>query len=397
MKILVINCGSSSLKYQLLDMDTETVLAKGNYERIGQDNSFLTHKVNGEKYVLEHPVENHDGAISFMIEQLMHNDYGVIKSLDEISGIGHRVVHGGEKFNESVLIDDKVIKAIEDCIDLAPIHNPAGLTGISACKKCFPGKPNVAVFDTAFHQTIPEERYIYPIGYKYYKDYKIRKYGFHGTSHSFVSKRVAELVGRPLEELKTVVCHLGQGASLCAVKGGKSVDTSMGLTPLGGIAMCARSGDLDPSIVTYIMKKENLSPDEMEKILNKESGVLGISGISPDIRDVEEAQANGNEMAKLALDSYKYIIAQYIAKYAVSMGGIDVIAFTAGVGENQKNIRKGILDYLGFMGVKLDLEKNDTKSDEREISAPDSKIKVYIVPTDEELVIARDTKRLISK
>ena len=397
MKILVINCGSSSLKYQLLDMNTETVLAKGTYERIGEGNSFLTHKVNGEKYVLEHPVENHDEALSFMIEQLLHSEYGVIKSLDEIDGIGHRVVHGGEKFSESVLIDDEVVKAIEDCIDLAPIHNPAGLIGIAASKKAFPGKPNVAVFDTAFHQTIPKERYIYPIGYKYYEDYKIRKYGFHGTSHSFVSKRVAEITNRPLEELKTVVCHLGQGASLCAVKGGKSVDTSMGLTPLGGIAMCARSGDLDPSIVTYIMKKENLSPDEMEKILNKESGVLGISGISPDIRDVEQAESNGDERAHLALDAYKYIIAQYIAKYAVSMGGIDVIAFTAGVGENQKNIRKGIIDYLGFMGVELDEKKNDTKSDEREISTENSKIKVYIVPTNEELVIARDTQRIISK
>ena len=395
MKILVVNCGSSSLKYQLLDMDTETVLAKGNYERIGQNNSFLTHKVNGEKYVLENPVSNHDDAINFMIEQLLSSEYGVIKSLDEIDGIGHRVVHGGEKFNKSVLIDDEVIKAIEDCIDLAPIHNPAGLTGIAACKKAFPGKPNVAVFDTAFHQTIPKERYIYPIGYSYYENYKIRKYGFHGTSHSFVSKRVAEILNKPLEELKTVVCHIGQGASLCAVKGGISVDTSMGLTPLGGIAMCARSGDLDPSVVTYIMKKENLTPDEMEKILNKESGVLGMSGITPDIRDIEEAEANGDERAHLALNVYKYTIAQYIARYAVAMGGIDVIAFTAGVGENQKNIRKGIIDYLGFMGAELDDVKNDTKSDEREISTENSKIKILIVPTDEELVIARDTKALI--
>lgn len=395
MKILVLNSGSSSLKYQLMDMETEEVMAKGNYERIGVGESFITHKVNGEKYKIVNPVENHEQAISFMLEQLTHSDYGVIASFDEIDAVGHRVVHGGEKFSESVVIDDDVIKAIEDCIDLAPLHNPAGLTGIRACQKVLSGKPMVAVFDTAFHQTMPKEHYLYPIPYEYYEKYGIRKYGFHGTSHRFVSNRIAEVLGKPVEDLKVINCHLGQGASLCAIKGGKSVDTSMGLTPLAGIAMGTRSGDLDPSIVTFIMKKENLTPDEMSNILNKKSGLLGMSGISADNRDILEEVEKGNERASFAIKSYSYIIAQYIAKYAATMNGVDVITFTGGVGERGPDERKAICEYLGFMGVELDLEENNVRAVEKEISKKDSKVKVWIVPTDEELMIARDTMNLV--
>lgn len=395
MKILVINCGSSSLKYQLINMEKEEVLAKGNYERIGQGNSFLTHKVAGEKYVLENPVANHQEALEFMLKQLLHETYGVISSLDEVNAIGHRVPHGTDLFDKSVLITEEVIEEIASCSELAPIHTPPILNGIEACRQVIPGKPMVAVFDTAFHQTIPEERYIYPVPYEYYQKYKMRKYGFHGTSHRYVSKRLAELMNKNVEELKTVVCHLGQGASLCAVKYGKSVDTSMGMTPVSGIMMCARSGDLDPSIVTFLMKKEGLSPEEVEDILNKKSGVLGISGVSPDFRDIEKAAEEGDKQAILARDAYCYNVAQYIAKYAVSMNGIDAIAFTAGVGENQVNIRKCICDHLTWMGVELDVQANQVKSEEQEISSKNSKVKVWVVPTNEELVIARDTKEIV--
>ena len=395
MKVLVINCGSSSLKYQLIDMENEQVLAKGNYERIGQKNSFVTHKVAGEKYLIEHPVSSHKEAFEIMLEQLQHNDYGVIKDLNEINAIGHRIPHGTDIFDKSVLITDEVIAEIEKTTELAPIHNPPTINGIKACKEIMPGKPMVAVFDTAFHHTISKERYIYPVPYKYYEKYKMRKYGFHGTSHRYVSARVAELIGKKKEELKTVVCHLGQGASLCAVLNGESVDTSMGFTPVAGIPMCARSGDLDPSIVTFLMRKEGLTPDEIDTILNKESGVLGISGVSPDFRDIEKEADEGNERAVLARKSYCYLVAQYIAKYGVSMNGIDVIAFTAGIGENQINIRKMICENLEWLGVKIDLEKNNCRGEEVEISTPDSKIKVWIVPTNEELVIARDTKQIV--
>ena len=395
MKVLVINCGSSSLKYQLIDMENEQVLAKGNYERIGQKNSFVTHKVAGEKYVIEHPVSSHKEAFEIMLEQLQHKDYGVIKDLNEINAIGHRIPHGTDIFDKSVLITDEVIAEIEKTTELAPIHNPPTINGIKACKEIMPGKPMVAVFDTAFHHTISKERYIYPVPYKYYEKYKMRKYGFHGTSHRYVSARVAELIGKKKEELKTVVCHLGQGASLCAVLNGESVDTSMGFTPVAGIPMCARSGDLDPSIVTFLMRKEGLTPDEIDTILNKESGVLGISGVSPDFRDIEKAADEGNERAVLARKSYCYLVAQYIAKYGVSMNGIDVIAFTAGIGENQINIRKMICENLEWLGVKIDLEKNNCRGEEVEISTPNSKIKVWIVPTNEELVIARDTKQIV--
>ena len=398
MKILVLNSGSSSLKYQLIDMENEEVLAKGNYERIGSADSFVTHKVGGEKYKYEREAKNHEEAISFVLEQFTDSEHGVISSLDEITAIGHRTVHGGEKFNKSVLITDEVIEAIRECIPLAPLHNPAGLTGIEACKKVMPGKPMVAVFDTAFHQTIPEERYIYPIPYEYYEKYGIRKYGFHGTSHRYVSKRVAELVGKPVENLKTIVCHLGQGASLCAVLNGKSVDTSMGFTPLAGIAMGTRSGDLDPSIVTFLMKKEGLTADEVETILNKKSGLLGISGVSADNRDLLESIDKNDENAqrcKIAMETYCYIIAQYIAKYAVALNGVDVIAFAGGVGERGPDERAMICEHLKWMGVELDEEANKVKAEEKEISNSNSKVKVWIVPTEEELMIARDTAELV--
>ena len=396
MKVLVINCGSSSLKYQLIDMENENLIAKGTYERIGEA-SFLTHKIGGEKYVLQHPVKTHKEALDFSIEQLLNKEYPAIADLSEIGAVGHRIVHGGEYFSDSAVIDEDVIRKIDDCASLAPVHNPAAIIGIRACQELMPGKPMVAVFDTAFHQSIPEERYIYPIPYKYYEKYKIRKYGAHGTSHFYVSRRMAELLNKPIENSKFIVCHLGQGASICAVLNGKSVDTSMGLTPLGGIPMCARSGDLDPSVVTYIMDKENIAPKDMETMLNKESGVYGISGVSVDFRDIEAAAAKGDNRAELSLKHYKYMVAQFIAKYAVAMQGIDGIAFTAGVGENQCGIRKGICENLKFMGIEIDDEKNSVKGEETQISSNNSKIPVWVVPTNEELVIARDTLRLISK
>ncbi len=394
MKILVLNCGSSSLKYQLLNMDTDQVIAKGTYERIGEQ-SFVTHKINGEKYKFEHPVKNHKEAIDFMIELLLKPEYNTIKDLSEIDGIGHRVAHGGDKFSSSVVIDEDVISKIDECSALAPVHNKAAIVGIRAAMEAMPGKPNIAVFDTVFHQTIPEERYMYPIPYKYYEKYGIRKYGFHGTSHKYVSRRIAELLRKPVEELKTIVCHLGQGASLCAVKNGKSVDTTMGLTPLGGIPMCARSGDLDPSIVTYIMKNENLSSDEMEMILNKESGTLGVSGVSPDFRDIEAEADKGNNRAKLALEMYSYKVAQFIAQYIVALDGLDVITFTAGIGENQWTIRERICKYLKCFGVEIDENKNKEFRDEGKISSENSKVEVWVVPTNEELMIAKETLDLI--
>lgn len=395
MKILVLNSGSSSLKYQVIDMDIEEMVAKGYFERIGQANSFLTHKVHGEKHKFEHYAKNHEQAISFVISRLVNPHYGVIENLNELGGIGHRIVHGGEKFTQSVLITDEVIEEIEKCSDLAPLHNPAAVLGIRACQKIVPDMKMVAVFDTSFHQTINKERYIYPIPYQYYKKYGIRKYGFHGTSHQYVANRVAEMLGKQVEELKIVNCHLGQGASVCAIQEGKSVETSMGLTPLGGIPMGSRSGDLDPSIVTYLMRKENLTPDEMEHILNKESGVYGISGISVDFRDIEVDAAAGGKHAQLALDNYHYLTACYIARCVVAMQGIDVLTFTAGVGEKGPISRKAICEQLSFLGVKLDDEKNEIRGEEVEISSPDSKVKVFVIPTNEELMIARETLRII--
>lgn len=395
MKILVLNCGSSSLKYQLINMENEEVLASGKYERIGEDEAFITHKVNGQKIEIKHPAKTHEEAIDFTLKQLINPEYKVIDSLDEISAIGHRLVHGGEKINKSVVITDEVVEVLKECIDLAPLHNPAGIIGIEACKKVMPGKPMVGVFDTAFHQTMPKERYIYPIPYEYYKKYGIRKYGFHGTSHMYVSQRLAEIVKKDIKDLKIVTCHLGQGSSICAVEGGKSVDTSMGLTPLAGIPMVTRSGDMDPSVVTFLMKKEGWTAEEAENVLNKKSGVQGISGLAPDFREIEAASYGENERASIAIEKFKYEIASYIAKYAVAMNGIDYIVFTGGVGENQINIRKGICEKLEFMGVKIDVEANNVRGEEKEISAPDSKIKVYLVPTNEELMIAKETARLV--
>ena len=395
MKILVINCGSSSLKYQLIDMASEKVMAKGTFERIGQPNSFLTHKVNGEKYKLEKPVQNHEEALEFSLEQLLNPEYKVIDSLEEINATGHRVVHGGEKFNKPVIINEEVISTIEECASLAPLHNPAAVMGIKAAQKLIPNKPMVAVFDTAFHQTMPEKAYMYAIPYEYYEKYKIRKYGAHGTSHKFVANRVAEIMGKPIEDLKIISCHLGQGASLCAVDGGKSIDTSMGLTPLAGVPMGSRSGDVDPSVLTYLMDKEKISPSEMNTILNKKSGKLGLSGVSIDDRDIEAAAKEGNKRAQLAIDNFVYQVVGYIGRFAAQMKGVDVITFEAGIGENGIDVRKEICDYLGYLGVKIDEEKNNCRGKEVEISTPDSKVKVYVVPTNEELMIARETMELV--
>ncbi len=394
MKILVLNCGSSSLKYQLIDMSNDEVMAKGTYERIGEQ-SFVTHKVNGEKIRIEKPVKNHKEAIDVVIGLLLDKKYNTISSLEEIDGIGHRVAQGADKFTSSVIIDDEVIRKIDECAALAPVHNKAAIVGIKAAIESMPGKPNVAVFDTVFHQTIPEKAYMYPIPYELYEKYGIRKYGFHGTSHKYVSQRIAELLEKDVKDLKTVVCHLGQGASLCAVNGGKSVDTTMGLTPLGGIPMCARSGDLDPSVVTYIMKKENLTPDEVELKLNKESGILGLSGVSADFRDIEAEAAKGNKRASLAIDVYAYRVAQFIASYIVSLQGLDTIVFTAGIGENQFLARKRICENLKCFGVEIDDSKNNEFRDEGRISTENSKVEVWVVPTNEELMIAKDTEELI--
>ena len=397
MKILVLNSGSSSLKYQVIDMETEEMLAKGYFERIGQPNSFLTHKVKGIKHKFEHNAKNHEQAIDFVLKRLTNSHYGVIKSLDELGGIGHRVVHGGEKFSDSVVITNEVIEEIKKYSDLAPIHNPACILGIEACKKIVPNMKMVAVFDTAFHQTISKEKYIYPIPYKYYKKYGIRKYGFHGTSHQYVSHRVAQIMGKDIKELKIVNCHLGQGCSVCAIKDGKSVETSMGLTPLGGIPMGSRSGDLDPSIIIYLMQKDNLSVDDMNYILNKESGVYGISGVSVDFRDIETEALSGGYHAKLALDVYHYQVACYVAKCVVAMQGIDVLTFTAGVGEKGPISRKAICEQLEFLGVKIDDEKNQVRGEEAEISASDSRVKIYTIPTNEELMIARETLKFCNR
>lgn len=395
MKILVLNCGSSSLKYQLLDMSTESVIAKGNFERIGEKESFLTHKMNGKKYVYNEVAMNHEEALNLIMKELQNPDHRAIENLSEINAIGHRVVAGGEIFDKSVIIDEKTLKGIEDCSKLAPLHNPAAILGIKACQKAMPGAPMVAAFDTAFHQTMPKENYLYPIPYEYYEKYGIRKYGAHGTSHKYVTQRVEKLMNKDIKDLKIVTCHLGQGASLCAVQGGKSVDTSMGLTPLGGITMVTRSGDLDPSVVTAIMKKENLTADEVESILNKKSGLTAVSKLVPDFREIENASNEGNEDAIIAINKFVFTIAQYIARYAAVMEGIDAVVFTGGIGENQFRIRSKICKKLKFMGLDLDEEKNNEFRSEGKISKEDSKVEIWVVPTDEELMIAQDTLDLI--
>ena len=397
MKVLVINCGSSTIKFQLIDMESDTLIAKGRCDMIGYDESNILYKnqLTGKNVAYDVLMPTHKEGMAVLMDTLKNEEYGVIKSLDEIYAVGHRVVHGGEKFDSAKLVDEDVLKEIENLAPLAPLHNPACLMGIKAIMDVAPNLKNVVVFDTAFHQTMPKEHYIYPIPYKYYNEYGVRKYGFHGTSHQYVANRVAELEGKPIEDLRIISCHLGQGGSICAVQGGKSVETSMGLTPLAGIPMGTRSGDIDPSVVTFIMKKEGLTPDEMERILNKESGILALSGVTQDCRDMEAAAAEGNEQAALAIKIHNYLIAAQIAKCAVAMNGFDVMLFTAGIGENQKNIRKGICENLKFLGVEIDDERNDVKGEERLISSDNSKIKVYVVPTDEELMIAKQTLELI--
>lgn len=399
MKVLVINCGSSSLKYQLIDMATEESLAQGLVERIGIEGSVLTQKVEGkDKYIVKEQMKDHKDAIRLVLAALVDENNGVIKSMDEISAVGHRVVHGGEKYKESVVINDEVKANIEECFKLAPLHNPANMIGIKACEELMPNTPMVAVFDTAFHGTMPEDAYIYALPYELYEKHGIRKYGFHGTSHKYVSQTCAEVMGRDIKDLKIITCHLGNGASLCAVKNGVSVDTSMGFTPLEGVAMGTRCGNIDPAIVTFLMKEEGLSVDEVNDLLNKKSGVLGISGISSDFRDIEDAAFNKDDRrAKLALKIFEYKIRTTIGAYAAAMGGVDAIVFTAGVGENGPETREKCLEGLEFLGVEIDREANNVRGKVREISKAGCKVKAFVIPTNEELVIARDTLELIKK
>lgn len=397
MNILVINCGSSSLKYQMIHTETEEVLAKGLCERIGIEGSCITHQPKGgDKATTQMPMEDHTKAVAAVIEKLTDPQVGVVSSLDEIDAVGHRIVHGGEKFASSVVITDEVIEAIEACNDLAPLHNPANLIGVHSCKALMPDTPMVAVFDTAFHQTMPPQAYLYGLPYEYYENYKIRRYGFHGTSHDFVSARAAELLGKQREDLKIIVCHVGNGASVSAVKHGKCVDTSMGLTPLEGLIMGTRSGDIDPAIISFIAQKENKTAQEVVDILNKKSGVLGLSGgISSDFRDLSAAADEGSQRAKDALSAWAYHVAKYIGAYTAAMNGVDVIVFTAGVGENNVPIRAEVCSYLGYLGVVLDEQANQIRGEEREISTPESRTKVWIIPTNEELAIARQTAQLV--
>ena len=395
MNVLVINCGSSSLKYQLIDSETENVLAKGLCERIGIDGRLVYQKAGCDKEITEAAMPTHKEAIQMVLDALTNDKTGAIGSLKEVNAIGHRVVHGGEKFASSAVITDEMIKAVEECNDLAPLHNPANLIGIRVCAELMPGVPQVGVFDTAFHQTMPEEAYLYGLPYEYYEKYKVRRYGFHGTSHSFVSKRAAEVAGKPYEDLKIIVCHLGNGASLSAVKNGKSVDTSMGLTPLEGLIMGTRSGDMDPAIMEFIAKKENLDIAGVMNVLNKKSGVLGLSGVSSDFRDIEEAAEAGNDRAAKALAAYNYRVVKYIGAYTAAMDGVDVIAFTAGLGENGKSMRKAVCEHLSYLGIKIDDEANSVRGKDIVISTPDSKVKVMVIPTNEELAIARETLALV--
>lgn len=395
MKILVVNCGSSSLKYQLINMEDESVLAKGLVERIGIEGSVLTHKVNGEKHVIEQPMEDHKVAVKLVLDALVDKKYGVIEDMSEISAVGHRVVHGGEKYAGSVFIDKDVMKALEDCIPLAPLHNPPNIIGINACRELMPDTPMVGVFDTAFHQTMPKYSYIYPLPYELYEKYKIRKYGFHGTSHRFVSAETAKLMGKNIEDIKMITCHLGNGASICAVDKGKSVDTSMGFTPLAGLAMGTRCGDIDPAVIPFLMNTTGMSIKDVDVLMNKKSGILGVSGVSSDFRDVESAANSGNERAKLALDLYYHRVKSFIGAYTAVLNGVDAIVFTAGLGENSATSRAAICDGLGYLGIKIDPEKNNIRGEALEISTPDSKVRIFVVPTNEELMIARDTKDIV--
>ena len=397
MKILIVNAGSSSLKYQLINMDNEATIAQGMIERIGIEGGKLTQKANGEKRVIMSDMKDHLDAVAMMIQVLTDKDYGVITSMDEVGAVGHRVVQGGELFTASAVINDEVIAAIEKNVQLAPLHNPANLMGIYACQKIMPNTPMVAVFDTAFHQTMPPKSYLYGVPMEYYERLRVRRYGFHGTSHRYVSQRAAEILGRPIEELRLVTCHLGNGSSMAAVQFGKSVDTSMGMTPLEGVIMGTRSGNVDPAVLQFIMNHENLDINQMLDILNKQSGFLGISSVSSDMRDVEEAAVNGDRNSQIAIDMLYQGIKKYIAAYAAVMGGVDAVIFTAGIGENGWELREGVLENMEFLGIKFDKEKNKVRGKEIEISTPDSKVKVLVVPTNEEIVIARDTLALVGK
>ena len=396
MKILVINCGSSSLKYQVLDMNGEILLAKGLVERIGMDGSVITHeKIGMDKVRNETPMESHKEAIQLVLDAIIDPEHGVVKDMSEIGAVGHRVVHAGEKYASSVLIDDDVIQALEECVELAPLHNPPNLLGIAACQELMPNTPMVGVFDTAFHQTMPPESYIYAIPYEYYQKHKIRRYGFHGTSHKYVSQRAADIMYCNLDDLKIITCHLGNGASVSAIKRGVCIDTSMGFTPLEGLVMGTRCGDIDPAIVTYIREKEHLDQGVANEILNTKSGVLGISGVSSDFRDLEEAAEEGNERAQLAIKVFAHKVRFYIGAYIAEMNGVDAIVFTAGVGENDIAMRDIICNDLGNLGIKLDLVKNKTRGKEAIISRDDSRVKIILIPTDEELMIARDTLEIV--
>ena len=397
MKILVINCGSSSLKYQLIDMENETKIAQGLVERIGIDGSRLVHKGQDlEKHIIESKVNDHKDAIELVLGTLLDKKIGVISSMDEITAVGHRVVRG-EKYSESVIVDEEVISYLEECSKLAPLHNPCNITGIKECKKLMKDTPMIAVFDTAFHQTLPEKAYIYPIDYNLYKEYKIRKYGFHGTSHKYVSMKLAEVMGKDIKDLKIITCHLGNGASIAAVKNGKCIDTTMGFTPLAGIPMGTRSGNIDPSIIPYLIEECGYTIEEVSKSLNNSSGVLGISGVSSDFRDIEEAANEDNKRAKLALDIFHYRIREVIGSYIVAMEGVDAIVFTAGVGENSPETREECLKNLEFLGIEFDEEKNKVRGKLREISKESSKVKAYVIPTNEELMIAKETVNLLKK
>ena len=399
MKVLVLNCGSSSLKYQLIDMENEEVLCKGLVERIGIDGSILKHEKEGldGKHVVEQPMKDHKDAIGHVLNAVVDPTVGAVKEMKEIDAVGHRIVHGGEKFASSAVLTDEVIAAIKDCSDLAPLHNPANLMGVEACKAILPDVPMVGVFDTAFHQTMPEKSFMYGLPHELYKKHGVRRYGFHGTSHLYVSQKAAEMLGKKPEDLKIITCHLGNGASITAVDGGKSVDTSMGLTPLEGLIMGTRCGDIDPAIIPFVMKKEGLDADGVDKLMNKESGVYGITGISSDFRDIEDAAAEGNQLAINALDAYAQRVKKYIGAYAAEMNGVDAIVFTAGLGENGIGMREMICADMDFMGIKLDPEKNDVRGKDRIISSDDSRVKVLLIPTNEELMIARDTLRLSNR
>ena len=397
MKVLVLNCGSSSLKYQLIDMENEAVLCVGLVERIGIEGSILKQEKDGVegKYIVEQPMKNHEEAIKLVLDAVVDPTYGGVKDIKEVEAVGHRVVHAGEKFAKSVVITDEVENALKECIDLAPLHNPANIMGIDACKAILPGVPMVAVFDTAFHQTMPKKSYLYGLPHELYTKYGVRRYGFHGTSHKYVSQRAAEMLGKDIKDLKIITCHLGNGASIAAVDGGKCVDTSMGFTPLEGLIMGTRCGDIDAAILPFLMRKENLNADQLDNLMNKQSGVYGMTGISSDFRDIEDAAAKGDEKAQVALDAYAQRVKKYIGSYAAEMNGVDAVVFTAGVGENGIDMREAIASNMEFLGMKLDKEANKVRGKERVISTEDSKVKILLIPTNEELMIARDTVALV--